>query len=468
MLHPLRTPVLILVAALAATPCLPGQESPAEADHPLHQGAPVPEGYVAVVDGTPITKEAFIEEMARRYARPGEPGEELLRDLRDEAVVLSELDSRGMSVTDEEVEALWDDLDRRSRAQADKPLKQVLEENSVPLGMFRSKLRTLAGLRKLARQDIKLDKVRKLTNEHLNMWLNDHRDRAEVVDDPSALPDGVIVRVNGLDIPRRRFVERLLDKVDPEDIRRRVIEPLLQEVVAMRMLKQNGLTLTEADLMREYLDRKQAFEEDPTHKGLDFNQLVSQQTGMSPEEFRSTRGFRIRAAINLIGRKVITPAQLEDGYERLEGYYGPRLTVRHILIKASDRESLQRAVPSFEEAHKLAVRVRRELEEGSTFQDLARTYSEDMLTRFKGGLLPTFTPRDNQLDPAFVEAALELQPSQISQPVRTRSGWHVIRLEEREPAPPLAEVEKDLRRRLARELFLEAYGKAEKGVDVTL
>ena len=60
------------------------------------------------------------------------------------------------------------------------------------------------------------------------------------------------------------------------------------------------------------------------------------------------------------------------------------------------------------------------------FAALARRYSKDPGSVSKGGDLGA-TPA-TQLDPTFVQAALSLRPGQISQPVHTRFGWHVIML----------------------------------------
>ena len=60
------------------------------------------------------------------------------------------------------------------------------------------------------------------------------------------------------------------------------------------------------------------------------------------------------------------------------------------------------------------------------FAALARRYSKDPGSAPRGGDLGA-TPA-SQLDPTFVQAALSLQPGQISGPVHTQFGWHVIML----------------------------------------
>lgn len=72
-----------------------------------------------------------------------------------------------------------------------------------------------------------------------------------------------------------------------------------------------------------------------------------------------------------------------------------------------------------------------------TFEQTARRESIDPGSAPRGGSLGSFTESGfaAQFDPDFVQAALALRPGQISGPVRTQFGWHVIRLVHRDVAP---------------------------------
>jgi len=95
-------------------------------DDPLHQGATVPAGYVAIIDGTPIPDATFIDEFVQRYTRPGEPGERMLGNLRDEAIIVAELQRRGISVSESDIDERWNELDAGLRKKG-QTLGQVLE-----------------------------------------------------------------------------------------------------------------------------------------------------------------------------------------------------------------------------------------------------------------------------------------------------------------------------------------------------
>jgi peptidyl-prolyl cis-trans isomerase SurA len=97
-----------------------------------------------------------------------------------------------------------------------------------------------------------------------------------------------------------------------------------------------------------------------------------------------------------------------------------------------------------------AESVLQQLHNGGTFTALARQYSDGPSAE-TGGLLGTFKP--GELLPGFEEAAAQLQPGQISDVVRTRIGFHIIRLEARQAASmrPFAEVQEELRSEILRD-----------------
>ena len=88
--------------------------------------------------------------------------------------------------------------------------------------------------------------------------------------------------------------------------------------------------------------------------------------------------------------------------------------VQHILIKNDNAVS-----------RKLINQIAHQARSGASFEQLARQYSQDVSAE-EGGDLGWIV--DGQMVPQFEAAFKALQPGQISQPVRTQIGWHVIRL----------------------------------------
>jgi len=93
-----------------------------------------------------------------------------------------------------------------------------------------------------------------------------------------------------------------------------------------------------------------------------------------------------------------------------------------------------------DEAQALALitEIQQKLSAGEDFAELAKQYSDDPGSKDQGGDLGWF-PRDSGFVPEFEEAAFKLQPGEVSPPVLTQFGYHLIKVEERDPARPLDE-----------------------------
>lgn len=94
---------------------------------------------------------------------------------------------------------------------------------------------------------------------------------------------------------------------------------------------------------------------------------------------------------------------------------------RHILIKTNE-------VVGHEDARTRLVQLKERIENGTPFEELAKLHSDD-LSASKGGDLGWLNPGDTV--PDFERAMDALQPGQVSDPVRSPFGWHLIQVLER-------------------------------------
>lgn len=99
---------------------------------------------------------------------------------------------------------------------------------------------------------------------------------------------------------------------------------------------------------------------------------------------------------------------------------------RHILVKVD-------AQVSEESARRRILDIRRRIELGGDFAQLAKDFSQDKGSATSGGELDWAYPGD--LVPEFERALFALQPGQLSEPVRTQFGVHLIQLLERKNEP---------------------------------
>jgi peptidyl-prolyl cis-trans isomerase C len=135
-------------------------------------------------------------------------------------------------------------------------------------------------------------------------------------------------------------------------------------------------------------------------------------------------------------KKAITPDSVRKFYDETVKTLKPEEEVRarHILVESED------------EIKKIAAR----LKTGEDFVKLAGEISKDPGSKKEGGDLGFFT-RDRMVAP-FADAAFRLQPGQVSEPVKTQFGWHIIRLEEKrmQPVPPFEQMKEQVENYLAR------------------
>jgi len=90
---------------------------------------------------------------------------------------------------------------------------------------------------------------------------------------------------------------------------------------------------------------------------------------------------------------------------------------RHILIRPNE-------LISDDDARRKLEEIRDRIQQGEDFAAMAEAYSDDKANSGNGGDLGWINPGD--MDPDFEAAMDALQPNQLSQPVRTRFGWHLI------------------------------------------
>jgi peptidyl-prolyl cis-trans isomerase D len=161
----------------------------------------------------------------------------------------------------------------------------------------------------------------------------------------------------------------------------------------------------------------------------------------------------------------VSDQEIRDYYnENQEEFKTPKtVEARHILIK------LDRNAPSedVEKARKKALNILKMAREGKKFDELAKKYSEGP-TRDRGGYLGTFK-REAMVRP-FADKAFSMKAGEISEPVRTQFGWHIIKVEKVNQASvlPYDEAKKKIQQKLIESKAKNlAYDDAEAVSDVS-
>lgn len=171
------------------------------------------------------------------------------------------------------------------------------------------------------------------------------------------------------------------------------------------------------------------------------------------EEKLSTKALRLLYDDEVGARAEVTDEDIEKYFNENKEIYKLRETIAasHILIRpridsvdAKDPRKLRKAE---QKAKKKALAILKELKEGADFVELAKSQSQDEASKNRGGNLGIFG-RGRML-PEFEEVAFALPVGELSDPVKTEFGYHIIKVTQHNPErykPLDIEVRNQIRR----------------------
>ena len=176
--------------------------------------------------------------------------------------------------------------------------------------------------------------------------------------------------------------------------------------------------------------------------------LVQKSLAAQPESAALARTPEIAVRIRLEAERVLAQLRLEDIEKRAGSEFDarrPQLESRAREVFLAERRKFD--VPeqvsashilidvkkhTREEGRRLAAAARARVMAGADFNTVAKEVSEDPSVGNNAGKLGFFNRAD--MDPSFADAAFALKkPGDVSEPVLSSFGWHVIKLEDRKP-----------------------------------
>jgi parvulin-like peptidyl-prolyl isomerase len=206
-----------------------------------------------------------------------------------------------------------------------------------------------------------------------------------------------IIMMSALDLAKDRLIDQALMaqesrrrkyKVDSVDLQKRIKQWMKQNggKKAFEKIK-NPMIRNHDDLKRELSDQ------------MRFNQLLEEESQCE---------------------------QISEA-EALQYYQDrPELFRTEELLSASHFLKMGKTEEEFDQALEAVKSIRQRLEKGENFTELVRAESDD---KGNDGNLGTFGK--GRMVPEFEQAAYALKPGELSQPVKTQFGWHLIQLHDR-------------------------------------
>jgi peptidyl-prolyl cis-trans isomerase SurA len=252
--------------------------------------------------------------------------------------------------------------------------------------------------------------------------------------------------------PKRQAIDKIIAKVDNYialkselelaylDIQSReqfgsvsrcdVLRNLVQNKLMLAKAEIDSITVTEAEVSRE-LDRRMQY----MVAQLGGEEEIERYYNKPISQFKSELRGRMREQL-IVGRmedhitaKVsVTPAEVRRFFNSIPAdslpYFSTEVTVGHIVkLPVVSKEQKDKV------RQQLSEMRQRILKGEVSFQELAKEYSEDPGSAANGGELGFW--KRGELAPQFEATALRLKPGEISNPVETEFGFHMIQLIER-------------------------------------
>ncbi|QIW17825.1 peptidylprolyl isomerase PrsA [Bacillus thuringiensis] len=158
--------------------------------------------------------------------------------------------------------------------------------------------------------------------------------------------------------------------------------------------------------------------------GDQFTAVLENNRLKDEADFKNQIKFKL--AMNEAIKKSVTEKDVKD-------HYKPEIKASHILV--SDENE--------------AKEIKKKLDAGASFEELAKQESQDLLSKDKGGDLGYFN--SGRMATEFETAAYKLKVGQISNPVKSPNGYHIIKLTDKKDLQPYDEVKDSIRKNLEAE-----------------
>jgi peptidyl-prolyl cis-trans isomerase SurA len=283
---------------------------------------------------------------------------------------------------------------------------------------------------------------------------------AELVDRVAAVVNDDVIALSEVEKRAAPEIAAANQNRDPEkraELRKQALQAALDRLIGEKLMEKQmdelGIDVTEQEVDLGIEDVRKQNNFDPEQ----FEQALRSE-GYTMKEYRDFMRKHLRR-LKLVNLKVRSKVKMSekdlrtayDQWARLE-QADPEIHARHILVKVDPNASAEQVAKALAKAKALAAEARKP---GVDFAELARTKS-DGPSAPEGGDLGTF--RRGVMVPEFDKVAFALPEGGVSDPVRTRFGWHVIKVEKRlaVPVKSFEEMKDQLQEKLVREQ-LEKY-----------
>lgn len=250
----------------------------------------------------------------------------------------------------------------------------------------------------------------------------------------AGISDEIVAEVEGENITKEELYNLLVEQNGKQ-----VLDSLIVEKIINLEIKKNDIKVSDEKVQEEFDKLKE------NYNGEDmFNEAIESH-GITVETIKED------IAMNIKMKKLIEP-YISISDEEISTYFEDKkdmlnqkeqVKASHILVETKEK----------------AEEVKQKISTGEDLAELAKEYSMDNSNKDKGGELGFFSR--GQMLPEFEEVAFSLKIGEISEPVKTQLGYHIIRVDEKKEAKEakFEDSKEQIRNSILEERIPEAYGK---------
>jgi parvulin-like peptidyl-prolyl isomerase len=266
---------------------------------------------------------------------------------------------------------------------------------------------------------------------------------------------GPVAKVNGVEITSTVFYEEV-DKITargaqiPADrvarIEHNILKRLIEQELINQAIKEAQVVVPDADIAAGFEEYKKRFQNEEQFE----NYLKHGRVTKESIEAR----IRDRRALELLlekkGELGVTPEEAQGFYDKNERFYTDKAGIRasHILIKLPENATPEDEAKAMEKVKQAQARLKK----GEAFEKVATELGEGPAAS-KGGDLGFFS--EGRMVKEFEDVAFKMKVGAVSAPVKTRFGFHIIKVTDKreDRKKPFEEVKEQIVKSLQNKKF---------------
>lgn len=241
--------------------------------------------------------------------------------------------------------------------------------------------------------------------------------------------EDTVAIVNGEKIPRSIFDRRLAvaSKMNQDTSRSTqlyILDQIIKKVLLKQFAMEQKIVVSSKEIEGELEKIKAFLKSNPNAPKINLEEMLKSK-GSSIEELKK----EIRSTLSLskyLSKDVDEKAKIEFFEANRNIFNGEKVRTSHILIdtrNANTKEELEKAKQKIED-------VKKELDSGKDFAELAKKYSTCPSSE-KGGDIGFFERKGPIVEP-FAKVAFSMNTGEVSGPIKTQFGYHIIKVTEKQ------------------------------------